>query len=123
MCPIPLGQRQIGSGSTTVDPTPAAHAASQQLEGSGPAASSSSHHDGIIEWGDYGDFDYDAVKADDGVELWLVRAPSTVRPLSLSFAFRFSLILINLSCCVDESEELAETSRLVHPVRWGLWVI
>jgi len=54
--------------------TPAAH-----------TAASSSDHDGIVETCDYGDFDYDAVKADDGVELWLVRAPSTVRPGAFNF--------------------------------------
>jgi hypothetical protein len=70
----------VSPNSATVDrTTPAA-------QGGGPAASSSDH-DGIIESGDYGDFDYDAVKADDGVELWLVRAPSTVRPASRCFLF------------------------------------
>jgi hypothetical protein len=29
---------------------------------------------------EFGDFDYDAVKADEGAELWLVRAPTSVRP-------------------------------------------
>jgi hypothetical protein len=32
---------------------------------------------------EFGDFDYDAVKADEGAELWLVRAPTSVRPPSL----------------------------------------
>jgi hypothetical protein len=71
------GKAKAVSPNSATDPTPAAHTTSSQ--GNGPAASSD-HHDGIIESGDYGDFDYDAVKADDGVELWLVRAPSTVRP-------------------------------------------
>jgi hypothetical protein len=76
----------------------AAHTISSQ--GSGPAASSD-HHDGIIESGDYGDFDYDAVKADDGIELWLVRAPSTVRPRRCFLPFRFSLI--KYPAAVDKS--------------------
>ena len=28
---------------------------------------------------EFGDFDFDAVKAEEGAELWLVRAPSSVR--------------------------------------------
>ena len=28
---------------------------------------------------DFGEFDYDMVKADEGAELWLVRAPTAVR--------------------------------------------
>jgi hypothetical protein len=35
---------------------------------------------------DFGEFDYDSVKAEEGAELWLVRAPIAVRPVpSLSF--------------------------------------
>ena len=30
---------------------------------------------------DFGEFDYDAVKAEEGAELWLVRAPIDVRPI------------------------------------------
>ena len=30
---------------------------------------------------DFGEFDYDAVKAEEGAELWLVRAPNEVRPI------------------------------------------
>jgi hypothetical protein len=30
---------------------------------------------------DFGEFDYDAVKAEEGAELWLVRAPIAVRPV------------------------------------------
>jgi hypothetical protein len=30
---------------------------------------------------EFGEFDYDAVKADEGAELWLVRAPTAVRPV------------------------------------------
>ena len=78
----------VSPNSATVDSVlrTAAHTTSSQ--GSGPAASSD-HHDGIIESGDYGDFDYDAVKADEDVELWLVRAPSTVRfpPVLSPFSF------------------------------------
>ena len=63
----------LNSEIVDLDPKPAAHKI---------AASSDHDHDGIIESGDdYGDFDYDAVKADDGVELWLVRVPSAVRPV------------------------------------------
>lgn len=29
---------------------------------------------------EFGDFDFDAVKAEEGAELWLVRVPSSVRP-------------------------------------------
>jgi len=29
---------------------------------------------------EFGDFDFDTVKAEEGAELWLVRAPSSVRP-------------------------------------------
>lgn len=70
----------VSPDSATVDrTTPAAHTTSHV---SGPAASSD--HDSIIESGDYyGDFDYDAVKADDGVELWLIRAPSTLKARNL----------------------------------------
>jgi hypothetical protein len=32
---------------------------------------------------EFGEFDYDAVKADEGIELWLVRAPTAVRPVTL----------------------------------------
>ncbi len=32
---------------------------------------------------DFGEFDYDAVKADEGAELWLVRAPTVVRSVPL----------------------------------------
>jgi len=32
---------------------------------------------------EFGDFDYDAVKAEEGAELWLVRAPSSVKAKSL----------------------------------------
>jgi hypothetical protein len=73
----------VSPNSAIVDRTTpaAAHAASQ---GSARPATPSDH-DGVVESSDYyGDFDYDAVKADDGVELWLVRAPSTVRLLAFS---------------------------------------
>jgi len=53
----------------------------------GPPSSSSSDPD-EAELADFGDFDYDSVKADDGVELWLVRAPSNVRPRRFSLPFR-----------------------------------
>ena len=33
---------------------------------------------------DFGEFDYDAVKADEGAELWLVRAPAAVRLVPLT---------------------------------------
>jgi len=110
--------KMVSPNSATIDRTTpaAAHTASQ---GSGrPAASSD--HDSINESGDYyGDFDYDAVKADDGVELWLVRAPSTVRSripvlfslLSLSSLFFFSVSTkstLNIFDA-DESEELARS--------------
>ena len=63
----------LNSEIVDLDPKPAAHKI---------AASSDHDHDGIIESADdFGDFDYDAVKADDGVELWLVRVPSAVRPV------------------------------------------
>jgi hypothetical protein len=83
--------------------TPAEHIVSQYsgLTADSPSSPSSPS----IESCDYGDFDYDAVKADDGVELWLVRTPSAVRPspfaslslslLSLSPHFRFFLLLIH----------------------------
>ncbi len=69
--------------TTSVNRTLTEHRASQKGQNNGRAAASSSsdHHDGVIELCDYGDFDYDAVKADDGVELWLVRTPSAVRPV------------------------------------------
>ncbi|KAF8496848.1 hypothetical protein F5888DRAFT_1614298 [Russula emetica] len=71
----------VSPNSATVNPTPpAAHTASQ---GSGHPSASSDHDSIIDESGDYGDFDYDAVKADDGVELWLVRAPSTMKAKNL----------------------------------------
>jgi len=45
--------------------------------------------DGVLALADYdvefGDFDYDAVKAEEGAELWLVRAPPSVRFCSSSF--------------------------------------
>jgi hypothetical protein len=77
----------VSPNPATVDPTtPAAHTVPQVSD---PAASSD--HDGVIGSGDYyGDFDYDAVKADDGVELWLVRAPSAVRPASRCLLFSLS---------------------------------
>lgn len=37
---------------------------------------------------EFGDFDFDAVKAEEGAELWLVRAPSSVRLVCL---FRVSV--------------------------------
>jgi hypothetical protein len=103
----------VSPNSATVDRKPSAHTAASE--------SSSDHdHDGIIESVDYGDFDYDAVKADDGVELWLVRVPSTVRPvprpnlrmLSRSLlallAFSFSTTNQRSPCyTADESEKLA----------------
>lgn len=60
-----------GKGSSSVVPAPAA---------SDDDGDDDDDRDGGIELADFGDFDYDAVKADDGAELWLVRAPSTVRP-------------------------------------------
>lgn len=84
--------------AVTVDPTtPAAHVASQGSSAAAAAAAASfSDHSGEddvngVESADFGDFDYDAVKADDGVELWLVRAPSTVRPVAFSLFLSFSL--------------------------------
>ena len=36
---------------------------------------------------EFGEFDYDAVKADEGAELWLVRAPTAVRPVSFPHCY------------------------------------
>ena len=96
----------VSPNSATVNPTPPAHTATSSsqperndsdiLAAAAAAAASSDHdYDNIVveSGGDYGDFDYDAVKADDGVELWLVRAPSTVRMRSLSLSFPPSLSL------------------------------
>jgi hypothetical protein len=71
-------QNQVAVSSdavgATTGPTSAAAAVS-------PAATPK---DGGVLLADYdvefGDFDYDAVKADEGTELWLVRAPTSVRP-------------------------------------------
>lgn len=89
----------------TVDPTPARVLASQGS--SVPAAEDDDNydHDGI-ESADFGDFDYDAVKADDGVELWLVRAPSMVRPDTFSF-LPFVLPYSHITFLVAEGEEPA----------------
>jgi hypothetical protein len=105
----------VSPNSATVDRTTPAASHTTSQGSSRPAASSDHDSDGIIESGDYyGDFDYDAVKSDDGVELWLVRAPSTVRPQrveSRCFLFSSSLRSFvppnpNLPA-VAESEELA----------------
>jgi len=78
----------VSPKAATVDPTPAARIIASQSSGSAAASPSSPGYDGIIESGDYGDFDHDAVKADDdGVELWLVRAPRTVRTIFFFFIF------------------------------------
>ncbi|KAF8471561.1 hypothetical protein DFH94DRAFT_195514 [Russula ochroleuca] len=71
------------AGATVNTTTPAAHVASQGSSASAPAASDHDDDGDDVESGDFGDFDYDAVKADDGVELWLVRAPSTVKARNL----------------------------------------
>lgn len=82
--------------AAAVDLTTPAHGASQASvppasPSPSPSPSSSDREEDIVESGDFGDFDYDAVKADDGAELWLIRAPSTVRVsrLRLSPPFRF----------------------------------
>ena len=70
-----------------------------------PASSSpsSSDRDVVVDSvGDFGEFDYDAVKADDGVELWLIRAPSNVRPHS-ALAFFTSLHFPSLSFSLSHS--------------------
>jgi hypothetical protein len=91
----------------TVDPTtPAEHVASQGSSAPAAASSPSSDRDGNgdidvdgVESGDFGEFDYDTVQADDGVELWLVRAPSTVRPVASFLSLPFSLSAPPFSCC------------------------
>lgn len=78
--------KAVSHNPAIVDPTPTAAPTAASQGSSRPTASfppspSSSHdQDDIADSGDYGDFDYDAVKADNSVELWLIRAPSTVRP-------------------------------------------
>jgi hypothetical protein len=60
---------ELITGEESPDPTPAY----VPPEGSVPA-----DFDVDVE---FGEFDYDAVKADEGAELWLVRAPIAVRPV------------------------------------------
>ena len=110
---LPKSRRRA---TVTVDPTtPAAHVASQgsSAAAAAAAAASFSDHSGDddingVESADFGDFDYDAVKADDGVELWLVRAPSTVRPVAFSlFRSPYPHLPPFLLLLVGESEEPA----------------
>jgi hypothetical protein len=100
--------------ATVVDLTTPTHGASQaSVPPASPSPSpSSSDREDIVESGDFGDFDYDAVKADDGVELWLIRAPSTVRvPAAFlpfpPLTFRFSLSPARFVYYVGEGEEPA----------------
>lgn len=82
----------LNSAIVDLDPEPAAHTTAAASDSD---SDSDRDHDGIIESGDdYGDFDYDAVKADDGVELWLVRVPSAVRPVPSRPTSQSFLILI-----------------------------
>jgi len=81
---VVLSPKSATADRTTPVAAAAAAAAHTASQGSGRPAASSDHDGSIDESGDYyGDFDYDAVKADDGVELWLVRAPSTMKARNL----------------------------------------
>jgi len=67
--------------SLTVPPAPAPVPTSADTAPT-PAVVVEARKDGLVpaDWDvEFGDFDFDAVNAEEGAELWLVRAPSSVR--------------------------------------------
>jgi hypothetical protein len=78
-------QRQQQRHKVAVSPDDAAARAVTTTTSAAAAAAATTPKDGgvllasyDVEF-DYGAFDYDAVKADEGASLWLVRAPTSVR--------------------------------------------
>jgi hypothetical protein len=72
-------RHKVGASS---DATVAAAAATAPTSAAAAAAPATPKDGGVLLTDydvEFGEFDYDAVKADEGAELWLVRAPTSVR--------------------------------------------
>ena len=64
---------------------------------------------------DFGEFDYDAVKAEEGAELWLVRAPNEVRPIL--FLSSHTNLLRKKNKILGQGEESAGDTCIVVAIK------